>query len=273
MFNISNLINDKPLFIAGYSKSTGKCNWRLNNFSAWQVSADGEIVTKTDNTGTAVASFNRAKSVEMSGESTFYNLDLLAAQNGTKKKVGSSDNKIIVPAYKVFDTTTGQTKVVLDYTPIGTSGAEIKYIYEYNLDNSPIKEFEIAATADATHFALDAETKTITLPTGLPTGTRIGLDYERESEDAIEVNVSAIEFPIPEKVIVAIKTQDTCGTKQSVLFYEFPNAQMTVSSSVSHGTEDTHPFSLTCAQDYCSLDKRLYRVVVPSEVPADFIVV
>lgn len=167
------------------------------------IGITADSVEVTDAIGSRIAQFDRAKAATLTATNALFDMNLAAAQFGTKKNVASATNKIVSPIFEDITLTTGQTTVVLKQTPVGTAGAEIQFIYELKGDDTLGTKYALGATASATEFELDATTKTITLPTGI-TGSRIFVMYEYQADAAVEIVNTAKEFPTAGRFVMEV---------------------------------------------------------------------
>ena len=87
-----------------------------------------------------------------------------------------------VPVSEVVDIASDHT-VTLKYTPVGTVGAEIKYVKVINSDNTFGDTYEVSATPGDGKFIIDAANKKITMPDSV-TG-KVFVNYEKESNHFI----------------------------------------------------------------------------------------
>jgi len=210
--------------------------------------------------------FDRAKKAEFTASNTILDLGLAAAQFGTAKNIGSATNKVITPKFEEFTTADAQTTVVLSQTPVGTVGAEIKSIYAVNSNTSIGTKYVSAATVSATEFQLDATTKTITLPTGLTTGTKILVTYNYESQTAVEVENDATNFPTAGKFILQVVGHDVCDEETKyVANIVMPKAKLKSDVDLTFNTKGKHPFTLEAMQDYCDAKKKMFSIIIPEE--------
>lgn len=120
----------------------------------------------------------------------------------------------------------------------------------------------LGTEASATEFTLTASTKTITVPTGF-VGT-LWIRYQYETDKAVEVVNSASNFPTAGQFILEVLGNDVCdkSTKYGAMV-NFPNAKLTSNVELAFTTEGTHPFTISCMQDYCDNVKKLFSIIVP----------
>jgi hypothetical protein len=231
--------------------------------------------------GTPIATFYRAKSAEFSAENALFDMNLMATQLGTQKEKASADNKIVTPAMESF--IVGEDKST--YTEDAQSGAiavtyELKHlpkvnpteIYVLNGDSTFGTKFVKAAntTAKNGEFVIDVagNKATITITDNskaedrkdvcIAKGAEMFVMYEYETENAVEVVNSAINFPKGCKFIMEVLGCDVCDQTNLVYAYViFDNAKLSPDFDWSIATDGTHPFSMKAQQDYCDKEKRL----------------
>ena len=214
--------------------------------------------------GTPIATFYRAKSAEFSAENALFDMNLMATQLGTSKKVaGTKDEndkviKIVTPAMESF-TATGGT-YTLKHAP-KTAPTEI---YALNGDSTFGVKYIKATAASATAFSITD--KVITLPTGLEEGTEMFVMYDYEADKAVEIVNSATQYPVGCKFVMEILGCDVCDQTTLIhAFLVFPNFKLSPDFDWNIATDGAHPFSGKAQQDYCDKQKLLFNVVIPSE--------
>ena len=211
--------------------------------------------------GTPIATFYRAKSAEFSAENALFDMNLMATQLGTAKKVASAASKIVAPAMEGFTTEGGTYD--LKHAPV----AAPTEIYALNSDSTFGVKYTKGTDASATTFAITGQK--ITLPTGLAKGTEMFVMYEYETENAVEVVNSATNFPVGCKFVMEVLGCDVCDQTNLVYAYViFNNAKLSPDFDWSIATDGTHPFSMKAQQDYCDKEKRLFSIIIP-EVKAE----
>lgn len=265
--DINNLVVRKVNRGYGIYRVDGSTNWLLTQITNLNIKTEGEKETKNDADGIPVANFWKAKNVTVTGNTSFLSLDFTAAQWGTKKKVATSVSKITTPFSEDFKTTASQTTYTLKHIPYGVKGAEIKSIMAMSKDDSVTTTYKLGTgTATASTFLLDADKKQITLPTGIETGTRFFIPYEYLSESSVAIVNSAKEFPQAEKVVFEVTGYNICDAQTAIVFYiVMENGTLSVNSEIPVGTTDEIPFEINAAQDYCSDDKDLIKIIVPGD--------
>ena len=184
----------------------------INQIQNASLNCASESTDAVDALGTPIATFYRAKSAEFSAENALYDMNLMATQLGTAKKVASTASKITVPAMESFTVAEG-LKYDLKHTP----KAAPTEIYALNGDSTFGVKYTKSTSADTEHFSIAS--KTISLPTGLAVGTDMFVMYEYETENAVEVVNSATQFPVGCKFIMEVLGCDVCDQTNLVYAY------------------------------------------------------
>lgn len=208
--------------------------------------------------GTPIATFYRAKSAEFSAENAIFDMNLMATQLGTAKKVASASSKITAPAMESF--TYGSGTYSLKHIPKVAPNE----IYVLNGDSTFGKKYIKGTSASATEFALTGQS--MALPTGLNADDELFVMYDYETESAVEVVNSATEFPVGCKFVMEVLGCDVCNQTDLIHAYViFPNFKLSPDFDWSVATDGAHPFSGKAQQAYCDREKRLFSIVVPEE--------
>lgn len=254
-FDLNNFIIDRVRRGTMFSSDTGEVLWSITQIKDASLSMTSESADVTDAIGSVIMKFDRSKSAEFSASNALFDTNLAAAQFGSGKQLASTDEKICVPAYEQKKVADG--KITLAHTPAG----ELKYIYALNGDNSLGAKYELGESVSESTFTLDAESNTITVPTGV-TGM-IAVFYEYESEGAVMLENNASDFPTAGKFVMEVMGKDTCNSgKDYYAYVVFPNAKLKPDMDLSFTTDGGHPFSMTMMQDYCDLEKRLFNIYI-----------
>ena len=258
-FDVNNFVIDR--IIRGVALSHGEGNpvlFSINQIQNASLNCASESTDAVDAMGTPIATFYRAKSAEFSAENALFDMNLMATQLGTEKKVASAGNKIVAPAMESFTVSGGS------YTLKHTPKAAPTEIYALNSDSTFGTKYTKATNASATAFAIDG--KNITLPTNLDADTEMFVMYEYETENAVEVMNSAKNFPVGCKFVMEVLGCDVCDQTNLVYAYViFNNAKLSPDFDWSIATDGTHPFSMKAQQDYCDKEKRLFSIVIPGD--------
>lgn len=258
-FDLNNFLVDRVRRGTMFSDTTGEAMWSITQIKDASLNMSSETADATDAIGNVITQFDRSKNAEFSGSNALWDLGLSAAQFGSEKKIADATNKIRTPMYEQLPVTGG--KIVLKHVPVGTTGAEIKYIYALNGDSTLGQRYTLGAAVSATEFVLDAATKTITVPTGVTGNVAVFYDYD--AENAIMLQNNASDFPKAGKFMLEVIGKDTCDkTATYVAYIVFPNAKLKTDMDLSFATDSGHPFSMQMMQDYCDLEKRLFNIYI-----------
>lgn len=257
-FDVSNFIIDRILRGIMSSTADGSVMYSINQIENPTLECSADEKTAVDALGTTIQTYHLAKNATLSAENSMFDLGLFATQQGAEKKIASADNKIVTPIFENIDVE--GTSVVLKHTPIEA----LTSIYELKGDSTMGKKYTVNATATVDKFAFDEESKTITLPTEVKKGSQIFVMYEYETENAVEIEASATEFPKAGKFIMEVLGNDVCDPTTLIYAYIiFPNAKLDPNTSISFSTESKHPFSMKAQQAYCDNKKTLFKIVIP----------
>ena len=258
-FDINNFVIDRIVRGVALNQKDGSVLFSINQIQNASLNCASESTDAVDAMGTPIATFYRAKSAEFSAENALFDMNLMATQLGTEKKVASAASKITAPAMESF-TVTESGEYTLKHAPKGA----IKEIYALNSDSTFGVKFVKESAASDTAFAIDGQN--ITLPTGLAAGTEMFVMYEYETEKAVEVVNSAKNFPVGCKFVMEVLGCDVCDQTNLVYAYViFNNAKLSPDFDWSIATDGTHPFSMRAQQAYCDKEKRLFSIVIPSD--------
>lgn len=257
-FDINNFVIDRVIRGVALSQKDDSVLFSINQMQNVSLNCASESTDAVDALGTPIATFYRAKSAEFSAENAIFDMNLMATQLGTSKKVASSTAKITAPAMESFTYGTGNYE--LKHTP-KTAPNEI---YVLNGDSTFGKKFVKGTAASDSEFAIT--NKTLALPTGLAATDELFVMYDYETDSAVEVVNSATEFPVGCKFIMEVLGCDVCNQTDLIHAYViFPNFKLSPDFDWSIATDGSHPFSGKAQQAYCDREKKLFNIVVPEE--------
>ena len=257
-FDINNFVIDRVIRGVALSQKDDSVLFSINQMQNVSLNCASESTDAVDALGTPIATFYRAKSAEFSAENAIFDMNLMATQLGTTKKVASTTAKITAPAMESF--AYGEGSHVLKHTPKATPNE----IYMLNGDSTFGKKFTKGDAASETAFAITGNT--LALPTGLKADDELFIMYDYETENAVEVVNSATEFPVGCKFIMEVLGCDVCDQTTLVHAYIiFNNFKLSPDFDWSIATDGAHPFSGKAQQAYCDKEKRLFSIVIPSE--------
>lgn len=257
MFNVENLIINRPLRATLFDKATNDVLFCADQLTDANLECSGEQVFVNDAQGVKVAGFDRSKDATFSATSAFINFGLMAAQLGSDKEVASESSKIVIPAFELIEVKNA-TSVSLQYEP----AENIKYIYSTHPDKTKNETFKLGTVASATEFAISG--KTITLPTDkFKVGDMVAVWYSRETSEAVAIKNTAKDFAKGGRFVLEVLCTDFCDTTTVYYAYIiFENAKLDNSLSLNFTNEATHQFSINAMQNYCSVNNELFTIIV-----------
>ena len=259
IFDMNNFVIDRIIRGVALSQKDDSVLFSINQIQNASLNCASESTDAVDAMGTPIATFYRAKSAEFSAENALFDMNLMATQLGTTKKVADSQSKIVAPAMESFTVVEGG-KYDLKHTPIKAP----KEMYALNDDSTFGKPYILGTAASEDEFAIAGNT--ISLPTSVAVGTEMFVMYEYETDKAVEVVNSAKNFPVGCKFVMEVLGCDVCDQTNLVYAYViFNNAKLSPDFDWSIATDGTHPFSMKAQQDYCDKEKRLFSIVIPSD--------
>lgn len=233
-----------------YTRDTGMLDFRLEELQDFTLNATQDKTPLTGKNGRTIGYKKQNKAITGEGTYGMISAGLMKTQTGGeiisgKYKVKKSELKVV----------SGAT-LVTDAKAVGTAGSEISYIKQLSANGSVVATYEQASTADATHFAYDPNTKTITLPVNdsnavIADGTKILYAYEREVEGTKVTNPSD-KFSEVREVWIHCFGTDACDNEYYAAIY-IPRADFSGEFSINIGGDQTvHNFSLDGMTDLCN---------------------
>ena len=260
--NLNNFIIDRVLRGVAQSHTDDSVLFAITQIQNPSLTCSSESVDAVDALGTPVSTFYRSKTAEFSAENAMFDMNLMAVQVGAEKKVASTANKILTPA---FEKMSGATATVLKHAP----KALPTFCYALNGDGTLGKKFTKAESASADTFiiATSGDKTTFTPPTYTDeNGNAIEeylVIYEYESESGISVANSAKKFPKGCKFTLEVLGCDVCDQTNLLFAYLiFPNFKLSPDFDWSIQTDGSHPFSGKAMQEYCAKDNKLFEIII-----------
>lgn len=263
-FNPNELILEKIRAVEEYDPATSELTGRYTQIEDPSLTTSADATDVTDAMGTPIQTFYQAQKGEFSFTNSLFSLDLAASQFGSVKKVASAADKITMPVSEIITIASDHT-VTLKYVPVGTTGAEVKYVKVINSNNTFGETYEVSATAGDGKFTIDAENKKITMPDGV-TG-RVFVSYEKESSTAVQVVKRTDGVPEVKILWIHAIFHDPCNKN---LVYAgvivCPRAQIDPSSvELSLKSDGKHGAKYTLNKEYCSEDEKLFEILVSED--------
>lgn len=268
MGSINNLLIEKVKEAAMFN-SDGSIRWTAADVSNASINVTSESTEKLDAMQNVISKLYQGKKADISFDSAFFSLALIAAQSGTDV-VKASQAAPIKTAFReeltVGETSgTVNTTVTLARTPVGTSGSEVKFIYVLNSDHSLGTRYEVAATASETKFSISG--KVITLPTASGAFTKdsvIVVYYEANAEDGASVTNTASANTDAGLFRMYVIFKDVCNEEMKYSgVIEFPSAQISPDCEIGLQFDSTYSYTLSANKKYCATDDALFKVFVP----------
>lgn len=228
-FDLNNFVIDRIVRGVALSQKDDSVLFSINQIQNASLNCASESTDAVDAMGTPIATFYRAKTAEFSAENALFDMNLMATQLGTAKKVASADAKVVVPAMESFTVAEGG-KYTLKHKALAAPAE----IYAINDDSTFGVKYKNGALQDpavttptAELFVYTEVDNTVALPTGLAAGTEMFVMYEYESEQAVEVVNSAKNFPVGCKFIMEVLGCDVCDQTNLIYAYViFNNAKL-----------------------------------------------
>lgn len=186
--------------------NAGELEFIMDEIQEGSISNTQEKSDITGRGGRKIGSLKKNKSVTISATNGLLVGGALAAQTGTEVKQGS---------FKVRKTeivAVNSDKATITGTPVGTTGAEIGYVYLKNANGSLGKKFEQDATASATgKFAY--ATNEITFFAGdIADGTEVVVFYDEEVT-AAKISNDSEKYSKVLKMYIDVTCQDNCDNQ------------------------------------------------------------
>ena len=211
-FDLNNFVIDRIVRGVALSQKDDSVLFSINQIQNASLNCASESTDAVDALGTPIATFYRAKSAEFSAENALFDMQLMATQLGTKKKVANADAKVTVPAMETFAVEAGKTYTLKHMPKVAPTE-----IYKLNGDSTfGVKYVKGTAAADGVFAIAD---QVITLPSDVVVGSEMFVMYEYETENAVEVVNSATEFPVGCKFVMEVLGCDVCD--QTNLIYAY----------------------------------------------------
>lgn len=252
-FDLSNFVIDRVVRGIATDMKTGDVLFSINQITNPSLNCTSESTDAVDAMNVPIATFYRAKTAEFSAENALFDMNLLATQAGTTKKVASSTAKIDTPCFQTIDVEESKTSYTLSHTPkVGTTPKA----YVLKGDGTLGEKIVIDTTAADKKISIAGTTLTLTVgETGYAAGDQIFVMYEYEADGsdkngAVEVANSANNFPVGCKFVMEILGADVCDQTNLIYAYLiFPNAKLSPDFDWSIATDSTHPFSMKAMQE------------------------
>lgn len=273
-FDLNNFVIDRVVRGIATDMKTGDVLFSINQITNPSLNCTAESTDAVDALNVPIATFYRAKTAEFSAENALFDMNLLATQAGTTKKVAATNATIETPCFQTVDIEAGKASYTLSHTPKATPK-----VYVLNGDGTLGEKVTVATTAADKAIAISGTTVSVVLEVkgtdgevttpGYVAGQQLFFMYEYDADGstkngAIEVANSANNFPVGCKFVMEILGADVCDQTNLIYAYLiFPNAKLSPDFDWTIATDSTHPFSMKAMQEYCDKEKRLFSIVIP----------
>lgn len=231
--------------------AAGDVLFSINQITNPSLNCTSESTDAVDALSVPIATFYRAKTAEFSAENALFDMNLIATQSGTKKKVATAGATIEAPCFETIDIVTGTNTYTLTHKPVATPK-----VYVLKGDGTLGDKVTIGTSATEQTIVVDNDTKTVTIAAGgYDAGSQLFFMYDYKADGtsgngAVEVMNSATNFPVGCKFIMEILGADVCDQTNLIYAYlVFPNAKLSPDFDWSIATDSTHPFSLKAMQE------------------------
>lgn len=264
-----NQINDFTITefvdLEAYFRDTGMLDFKLTDTQELTINFTQDKTALTGKNGRVIGYKKQNKGVNGTGTYGLLSAGLMKAQTGGEITHGTQTIR-----KSEMKAVSGAT-LVTEGKGVGTAGDEIGYIKVLAQSGAVTDTYEQATTADATHFAYDPATKTITLPTSggtqvIPDGTNIVYAYEREVTGTKVTNPSD-SFSEVREMWIHCFGQDKCDKEYFAAIY-IPRADFSGEFSLTLGGDQTvHNFSFDGMTDLCNpaQGNNLFELIIYGE--------
>jgi hypothetical protein len=265
MFNPNELILEKIRAVEEYNPSTDELMGRYTQIEEPSLQTSTDPTDVTDAMGTPIHTFYRNSQGTFSFTNSLHSLDLMASQFGSDKEIADADHKILVPVSETIEIASDAT-VTLKYTPVGTEGAEVKYVKIINASNTFGETYTLSPTsASGKNFTLNKAEKRITLPTG--TTGKVFVSYVRESDAAVKISKTTDTLTPVRKLVIHAIFHDPCDA--NIVYagiIQCQRAQIDPSSvEVGLSPDSKHAASYQLKKPYCDESANLFDIIVAEE--------
>lgn len=230
----------------------------LHEVKDGKLEINGESVMLKNGEGKTIAELDRNQEVTFTCTSVLFDLNLFAAQTGATKRALSSMDKAETPKIEVLEVK--NHKVMLKETP--KAGAMMTVGVA---DNGGF----VATDAYLTKAAVAVEGKyaitgkEITVHTNISDGSLLFVKYKYEADKGIEITKNNDIKTIVGESVTEVMLCDPCNLSEEFYGYLImPNGKLESKVTTTFDTESGQEFSIKGMQDYCSLDKQTFRLVV-----------
>lgn len=238
--------------------ATKKHKVTLNDLKNFAIQGNQDTVYAEGADGAKLAAFDVNKVASITAENGAVDEGYLALQVGSEVVKVTNGSSILVR--EEFEVKDSDNTVKLSYKATGATGNEVKYIYKADVNGNPAEDYTQNATASATSFAFDPDTKIITLPTGaFSTGDTVIVDYYPKFSEYEEIYNEANKFSMACEVIVDAWFTDLCTEKDVPLQLYLAKGKISGEIDLSAGDQAAvQNVSIESLQQSCGTNKTLW---------------
>ena len=264
LFNPNELAIERIRAVEEFDITTGELTGRFTQVKDPTLTLTSEESPVTDAMGSRIATFYKAQSGNFGFTNALFSTDLLASQFGTKKQIAKKEGKILVPVSEIV-TIGGDHTATLKYTPVGTRGAEIKYVKLYDGMTFGDTLEVTSGSASEGKFVLDASEKKITVSEGV--SGKLFVNYMKESENAVLISKTTDSVPSVKKLIIHVIFHNVCNPdivySGSLICHR---AQIDPTNiDINLTTDGGHAASYILQKEYCAEDGKLIDFVIDKD--------
>lgn len=259
-FNPNEVVFEKIRYVEEFDPSTMQLVSRLTNIKEPNLTFTSEGTQVTDASNAEIITFYNAAQGELTYTNAIHSFDLLAEQFSSEKKVATTEKKITAPVSEVLEIV--GAKVTLKYVPVGTKGAEIKYVQLVNEENEFGETLEVSSELAEGKFTIEASSKTLTFMEGVK--GRVIVDYNAEMEEAISIAKTTDSMPPVRTLHIHCYFRNKCdGNIKYIGVIRCPRAQIDISSvEVGLTPDGGHGVKYKLQKPYCDETGKLCEVFV-----------
>lgn len=218
-----------------YDIATGQHLATIRDTKNAKFTGDQETQYAEGLDGAKLAAFDLNKVAGFEATNGAVDTDYLALQVGGTELVVKNGTGVMVR--EVLETADGNT-VTLAHKATGVAGNEIGFVYAVRADGNPGDAYAQAAAASATECAYDAETKTVTLPTGVFSAKdKVVVDYFPTFAEYREIVNDANKFSKTVRAVVDAWFTDICSEEDVPMQVVMEKGKISGTIDMSYGDQ------------------------------------
>lgn len=239
--------------------ATGEVLGTANQLQDMTISNSVDTVYALGKNQVKLGGFSNNKAVNITATSGMYSGDILALSSGA-----SVESLTEAPVRQREVLTVASNAVTLTNKAVGTSGAEIGFVYKVTSSGGQGEKLEQAEAASSGHFAYDASTKKITFNSNeLKDGERVIVYYNAKVSSAIQIVNKSDEFAKTVKVVGTAHVQDPCNGLDYIAYLEIPRARFTGNFDIALGNDPAvQNIEIEALADPCSTESALWKLTL-----------